>query len=120
MPPSSTSVDGPSASSSGGRTVWRTSEALPAVPEVIEQAPAEEHIGPTLDALLTQADAFGLSRADLLIAARHYCSANDLDRLTPQQIDDLLTRMISRYGDAKPAKASANGKAKRRNGKASA
>ncbi len=96
-------------------------EAMPAVPEVLEAPPVEEHIGPTLDALLTQADAFGLSRADLLIAARHYCGAGDLDRLTPEQIDQLLTRMISRYGEAKPEKTSVNGRAKRRqNGKASA
>ncbi len=96
-------------------------DAMPAVPDVIETEPVEEHIGPTLDALLTQADAFGLSRADLLIAARHYCGANDLERLTPDQIDNLLTRMISRYGEAKPAPAAVNGQSKRRrNGKASA
>ena len=94
-------------------------EALPVVPEVIEPQPIEEHIGPTLDALLTQADAFGLSRADLMIAARHYCGANDLDRLSPSQIDDLLTRMIARY-DAAPVQqaASSNGKA-RTNGRKS-
>ncbi len=95
-------------------------DAMPAVPDVIEQKPAEEHIGPTLDALLTQADAFGLSRADLLIAARHYCSANDLDRLAPAQIDTLLTRMIARYGEAEPAPVPVNGQSQHRNGTASA
>ena len=96
-------------------------EAATSVPEVLEPEAVEEHIGPTLDALMTQAEAFGLSRADLLIAARHYCSVNDLDRLTPEQIDTLLTRMIARYEAAPPAAASVNGQAKRRrNGKANA
>lgn len=96
-------------------------EAAALVPEVLEPEVVEDHIGPTLDALMTQAETFGLSRADLLIAARHYCSVNDLDRLTPEQIDTLLTRMIARYGDAAPAKASVNGQARRRrNGQASA
>ena len=96
-------------------------EAATSVPEVLEPEAVEEHIGPTLAALMTQAEAFGLSRADLLIAARHYCSVNDLDRLTPEQIDTLLTRMIARYDEAAPAAASVNGQAKRRrNGKANA
>ena len=98
-------------------------EAAAAVPEVLEPEAVEEHIGPTFDALMTQAEVFGLSRADLLIAARHYCSVNDLDRLTPEQIDTLLARMITRYGDAAPATASVNGNGQaggRRNGKANA
>ncbi len=98
-------------------------DAVATVPEVLEPEAVEEHIGPTFDALMTQADAFGLSRADLLSAARHYCSVNDLDRLTPEQIDTLLTRMIARYGDATPAPASVNGNGQarpRRNGKANA
>ncbi len=96
-------------------------EAATAEPEVLEPEAVEAPLGPTLDALYEQAEAFGLSRADLLIAARHYCGANDLERLTAAQIDDLLTRMIARYGDATPAAASVNGQAKRRrNGKANA
>lgn len=92
-------------------------EAASVVPEIIEPEPVEEHMGPTLDALLTQADTFGLSRADLLIAARHYCGVSDLERLTPTQIDDLLTRMIGRYtaSEEQPV-ASVNGQA-RTNGK---
>ncbi len=94
-------------------------EAATAEPEVLEPEAVEAPLGPTLDALYEQAEAFGLSRADLLIAARHYCGANDLERLTAAQIDDLLTRMIARYGEPAPveaATASLNGKA-RRNGK---
>jgi hypothetical protein len=87
-----------------------------AEPEIIETREPEEHIGPTLDALYEQAERFGLSRADLLIAARHYCGVNDLDRLTPVQIDDLVTRMISRYGEAEKSTSSTNGQAKK-NGK---
>ena len=96
-------------------------EAAAGVPDVLEAKAVEEHIGPTVDALLTQAEAFGLSRADLLIAARHYCGINDLERLSPEQIDDLLTRMIARYNEAKPVAVSTNGKAGvngKRNGKA--
>ncbi len=94
-------------------------EAATAEPEVLEPEAVEAPLGPTLDALYEQAEAFGLSRADLLIAARHYCGANELERLTAAQIDDLLTRMIARYGEPAPveaATASLNGKA-RRNGK---
>ena len=92
-------------------------EAAPAEPATLAEPEPEEHLGPTLDALLTQADAFGLTRADLLIAARHYCGSGDLDRLSAEQIDELLTRMISRYGEAgepapDPAVASTNGRAK--------
>jgi hypothetical protein len=56
--------------------------------------------GPTLKDLLERAEAFGLRRADLVIAARHYCGTADLDRLTPAQIADLLDRMETRYGTA--------------------
>lgn len=89
-------------------------EAATAEPEVLVETVAEEHIGPTLDALMTQAEAFGLGRADLLIAARHYCGVSDLDRLTSQQIDDLLTRMIARYQEQTKASVSVNGKAKKK------
>ena len=89
-----------------------------AEPEIIETPEPEEHIGPTLDALYEQAERFGLSRADLLIAARHYCGVNDLDRLTPVQIDDLVTRMISRYGEAEKSTSSTNGNGQaKKNGK---
>ncbi|MFQ5571751.1 MAG: hypothetical protein ACE5G0_18880 [Rhodothermales bacterium] len=94
-----------------------------AVPEVLEPEAAEEHIGPTLDALIMQAEAFGLSRADLVIAARHYSGVSDLERLTVEQIDHLLTRMTARYGEAEAFKVAApaalNGRAGGTNGKRS-
>ena len=95
-------------------------EAAAAVPETLEAPEPEQHLGPTVDALLEQAQAFGLTRADLLIAARHYCGTSDLDRLAPAQIDELITRMIARYGGSVEtevaAKPRANGRA-RANGK---
>ncbi len=87
-------------------------EAAEAAPAVLDAPEPEEHLGPTLEALLEQADAFGLARTDLLIAARHYCGAAGLDRLTPAQIDDLLTRIIARYAEAEPATTSTSGRAK--------
>lgn len=89
------------------------------VPETIE-APAEEMAapaGPTLEDLLARADAFGLSRADLLIAARHYCGITDLDRLDEAQISTLIERMEARYQTAEPVLTSVNGKV-HTNGKA--
>ena len=91
-----------------------------AAPEVLETAPTSEApkaVFPTLDDLLEQAETFGLSRADLLIAARHYCGASDLDRLTPQELGDLTERMQARYGAAHAEMAEASAKT-RTNGKA--
>lgn len=97
--------------------------ALPAEPEVLPEPEPEPAPPPaTLDDLLAQAEAFGLNRADLLIAARHYCGVPDLERLSSQQIEALLHRMRSRYTQAEPALSEAapvpvngrvNGKAKR-------
>ena len=88
------------------------------VPEhlaVVDAAP-EAPAGPSLDDLVAQAEAYGLARADLLLAARHYCGVEALDRLSPEQITDLLARMEARYAKATAAPAPA----KRRNGKAAA
>ncbi len=92
-------------------------------PEVIEAPTPEEQlpVGPTLDDLLARADAFGLARADLIIAARHYCGLTDLELLSSDQITELIDRMETRYrGSATEeltAKVSKNGHAKK-NGKA--
>ncbi len=103
--------------------------APPFAPELLEVTPElEAPAGPSLEDLIVQAEGFGLSRADLLIAARHYCGVHDLERLAPEQIDDLSQKMAARYASAekvavaraavaKNGKASANG---RRNGKAKA
>lgn len=101
-------------------------EAVSAEPEVLEtpEVPAPT-AGPSLDALLEAAARFELTRADLVIAARHYCGVGDLEQLKPAQIDDLLQRMIARYGaepdageaGSEEALAKTNG---RRNGKKAA
>ncbi|NBC19415.1 MAG: hypothetical protein GVY18_19080 [Bacteroidetes bacterium] len=72
----------------------------PELLETPEEPEADVPTGPTLDDLLDRAEAFGLSRADLVIAARHYCGTADLDRLRPEQISDLIDRMDARYGEA--------------------
>ncbi len=92
-------------------------------PEVIDVPTAEETapVGPTLTDLLARAETFGLARADLIIAARHYCGRTDLEQLTSAQITELIDRMEARYSaleaDDFVANASKNGHAKK-NGKA--
>ncbi|GIV62634.1 MAG: hypothetical protein KatS3mg044_1500 [Rhodothermaceae bacterium] len=71
-------------------------EPVPDVLEVEETPPAAS--GPTLADLIGRAEGYGLKRADLLVAARHYCGVPELERLTPDQIADLLDRMQTRYG----------------------
>ena len=91
-----------------------------AAPEELETAPSTEaptSALPTLNDLLEQAKDFGLSRADLLIAARHYCGASDLERLSPQELGELTERMQARYGAAQAEMAETSAKA-RTNGKA--
>ncbi len=68
------------------------------VPELIEAPQPEPEVRPTPAHLIEAAQTHGLSRADLLIAARHYCGVDALERLTPAQIEDLLHRMAVRYG----------------------
>lgn len=70
-----------------------------AIPETLV-APltvAEPPAGPTLAYLLEQATTYSLRRADVLIAARHYCNVTELEQLTPPQISDLLHRMQVRF-----------------------
>ena len=76
-------------------------------PEPEPSAPA----GPTLDLLLERADAFGLTRAQLATAARHYCGTADLEHLAPPQIGTLVERMETRYGASSGDGASKNGAA---------
>ncbi len=58
--------------------------------------------------LLAQAEAAGLDRPRVLLAARHYCGVASLDDLTATQALDLLDRLQARYGDA-PSGDSAGG-----------
>ena len=65
----------------------------PAAPE-----PEPEPAGPALDDLLAAAEGYGLDRAQLAVAARHYCGSADLERLSEAQVASLLDRMHARYG----------------------
>lgn len=53
---------------------------------------------PDLDALLAAAAANGLSREQVLLAARHYCGVADLSELRPDAIVALLDRLEAKYG----------------------
>ncbi len=59
---------------------------------------------PSLDQLTGYARQFGISRAQLITAAYHYCGVSDLDRLTVPQIGRLVERMLARYGEQGDAK----------------
>lgn len=91
-------------------------------PALIEAPTPVEAVAPsmTLETLLVEAEGFGIQRADLLIAARHYCGVADLERLTSEQLVDLHQRMSARYsGDSaaveEPAVAvSGSGKKRRK------
>lgn len=74
-------------------------EELPDAPE-----PAAEP-AVTVGDLVATAAGFGIDRASLLVAARHYCGTPDLAALAPDQIEALLERMRARYaggGDSAP------------------
>lgn len=89
--------------------------AVLAEPEPAPTAPA----GPTLETLLEAASTYGLSRADLLIAARHYCKVNELEHLAQAQVEALLERMHARYEGAVAEPAAVETRTNgRRNGKA--
>ena len=75
---------------------------VPAVPAAEVPAEPEVPAGPTLPDLLDAAEAHGLSRANLLTAARHYCGADHIEDLAPAEIADLMARLEARYGQAKP------------------
>lgn len=73
--------------------------AAPAVapePEIGEAPVAQA--GPTLDDLLDLAKRHGVSRANVLTAARHYCGVESLDELTGADVNALMLRMEARYG----------------------
>ncbi|MEM1042486.1 MAG: hypothetical protein AAGI91_07630 [Bacteroidota bacterium] len=67
-------------------------------PEHIEIAEETEPTGPTVEDLVATAAGYGIDRAKLTVAAKHYCGAPDLDALRPEQIEGLLGRMQTRYG----------------------
>ena len=65
---------------------------------VAEPAPVEIDAGPTVADLVATAEGYGVDRAALLVAVRHYCGGADLDHLRTDQVASLLDRMHARYG----------------------
>lgn len=67
-------------------------------PETLEDGPTLTLVqpdGPTLDDLLAKSADFGFSRAQLVIAARHYCGKDDLERLTDDELAELDRRLTA-------------------------
>ncbi len=80
------------------------------------QRPARADEEPTLERLTGYARQFGISRAQLITAAYHYCGVSDLERLTAPQVGRLIERMTARYGDPANALRSERKAQARRNG----
>ncbi len=81
-----------------------------AVAELVDKpavAPAPTRSDALAD-LLAHAEAAGLDRPRVLLAARHYCGVGSLDDLSADQTLDLLGRLQARYGDT-PSGDSAGG-----------
>lgn len=74
-------------------------EPTPATaPETLDDGPTltlVQPTGPSLDDLLAKADDLGFSRAQLVIAARHYCGKDDLERLSDTEIVELDRRLTA-------------------------
>ena len=79
-------------------------EPLAALPEA-----AAPPSGPTLADLLAEAEAVGLDRSRVLLAARHYGGVASLEELTPAQTADLLARLRERYAPDRAADRPAAG-----------
>ncbi|MEL7168704.1 MAG: hypothetical protein AAGN64_05085, partial [Bacteroidota bacterium] len=75
--------------------------------EAAQPAAEPDALGPTLADLRETATVYGLDAAQLRVAARHYCGTSDLDRLAPDQIENLLDRMHARYAPSTGDGASA-------------
>lgn len=69
------------------------------IPEFLRlpDEPAEA-TGPTLDDVVRQAEAYGLDRAKLLLAARSYHKVGALEQLSESQRGDLMARMAEKFG----------------------
>ncbi len=72
-------------------------------PETLEMPEVPAAPAPTVDDLVATAAGYGIDRAALLVAARHYCGAADLTALRPTHVEGLLERMHARYGAAEAA-----------------
>ena len=71
-----------------------------AEPETLDTPEPDAEPALTVDNLVAAAHGFGIDRASLLVAARHYCGTPDLAALAPDQIEALLARMRARYAAA--------------------
>lgn len=82
------------------------------VPEVLafqEEEPVFP--GPTLAELVALAEGYGIDRAKLLTAAAHYHRVEALERLSPEQLEDLMRRLNDKY--APPDEPAQGGKRSR-------
>lgn len=68
------------------------------VPAFLKSEASITPAGPGLDDLIQEAEAFGIDRARLLLAAKGYHKVGGLEALSEAQIADLLERMNERYG----------------------
>ena len=92
----------------GGSAEMEPPPDAKAEPALLAEPEPEPEPGPTLEMLVSQAETYGVSRAELSVAARHYCSVPELERLNPDQIGGLMQRMTARYaarGDGATAAA---------------
>ena len=72
-------------------------EAVPAVPALLDEPAVAIAAGPTLADLIAKAEEHGLATADLVTAARYYCHGQtDLHRLAPAEIANLYGRLVAR------------------------
>ena len=82
-----------------GNVALPVHEPAPATaPETLEDGPTLTLVqpdGPSLDDLLVKATDLGFSRAQLVIAARHYCGKDDLERLTDTEVVELDRRLTA-------------------------
>ncbi len=69
-------------------------------PETLDVPDAPVPAGPTVDDLVATAEGYGIDRAKLTVAAKHYCGAGDLAALQPEHVAGLLDRMHARYGSS--------------------
>jgi hypothetical protein len=96
---------------SGNATLPVHEPAPSTAPETLEDGPPHTLVqpaGPTMDDLLAKAADLGFSRAQLVIAARHYCGKDDLERLSDAEVVELdrrLTAHASRRQDTADAPA---------------
>ena len=81
---------------------------------LLPQTSAPVNPGPSLQDLISQSEGFGVERAQLLTAARHYHKVDSLETLTREQITDLTERLTERYASGSEGESQKNRKKRRR------